>query len=84
MLMKPSGANPKPQLLSNLIGSNTITVTSPGTFDFAVYDFNGKTIAKGQLTNGINNINTNAMTGGMYLIRFAKDGEQWTDKIIRQ
>lgn len=82
--LRNTGANPKPLLLSNLISSNTITVTSPGTFDFAVYDFNGKTIAKGQLTNGINNINTNAMTGGMYLIRFVKDGEQWTDKIIRQ
>jgi len=71
-------------LLSNLISSTTITVTSPGTFDYAVYDFTGKTIAKGQLANGINNINTNAITGGMYLIRFVKDGEQWTDKIIRQ
>jgi hypothetical protein len=49
-----------------------------------LYDFNGKTLARGILAAGINTITANGMTGGMYMIRFSKDGQQWTEKIVRQ
>jgi hypothetical protein len=81
----PNTANtPKPRIINNLTGSNTISVNSPGNYDYMVYDFNGKTLARGVLVAGINTITAKGMTGGMYMIRFSKDGQQWTEKIVRQ
>ncbi|MGQ0740338.1 MAG: T9SS type A sorting domain-containing protein [Bacteroidota bacterium] len=81
--LKNTRNDTRPKLLSNLV-NNTITVTSPGNYSYAVYDVNGKTAAKGQLTAGMNNIAAANMTGGMYFIRFADDNKQWTDKFVRQ
>lgn len=72
-----------PKLVSN-ITSSSITVSSPGTYSYTIYEFSGKTVSKGQLTNGLNTINTTAITGGMYLIRFASGTEQWVDKFVKQ
>jgi hypothetical protein len=81
----PNTANtPKPRIINNLTESNTISVNSPGNYDYMVYDFNGKTLARGVLVAGINTITAKSMTGGMYMVRFSKDGQQWTEKIVRQ
>lgn len=82
--LKSVGSSPRPQLVSNNISGNTILVTSPGNFNYAVYDMSGKTVAKGQLTNGMNTVSAGNITGGMYIVRFANDTDQWTDKLIRQ
>jgi hypothetical protein len=44
---------------------------------------NGKILGKGQLVNGTNTINAGNLLNGMYMIRFAGDNQQWTDKLIR-
>ena len=49
-----------------------------------IMDINGKIISKGQLVNGINNINNSNLVTGLYMIRFADNMQQWTDKFIRQ
>lgn len=82
--LRNSKGNPKPMVLGNLIQSNTITISSPGVFDYSLYDFNGRVLSKGQLANGMNAITANGLKGGVYVIRFMNGGEQWTDKIIRQ
>ncbi|HMU47208.1 MAG TPA: zinc-dependent metalloprotease [Chitinophagaceae bacterium] len=75
---------PKPQLLGNLIAGNSIVISSPGNYDYSIFDINGKITSKGKLTNGINNIMAPFAAGGMYLIRYSNGAEQWTDKIVRQ
>jgi hypothetical protein len=82
--IKQTGNVEIPKLVTNIASSSTIGITSPGIFDYAVYDLSGKSVAKGRLVSGLNNIQLNNATGGMYIIRFAKDNEQWTDKFIRQ
>jgi hypothetical protein len=82
--LKQTGISPKPKLVTNLINSNTIIVTSPGAYNYTIYDFNGKTVRKGQLTNGLNNIDASAITSGMYLVRFSNDTGQWIEKLVRQ
>ena len=72
-----------PKLVSNIINNN-IMVTSPGTYSFTIYELGGKTVSKGQLANGLNTINTSAINGGMYFIRFANGNEQWLDKFVKQ
>lgn len=74
----------KPKLVSNLITTNTVYVSSPGNFTYTLVDLNGKQVARGQLTNGLNHIDVNGMIVGMYIIRFAGNNQQWTDKLVRQ
>ncbi len=81
--LRNTGISDWPKLISNITSSN-ITVNSPGTYNYAIYEFSGKTVSKGQLTNGLNTINTSMITGGMYFIRFANGAEQWIDKFIKQ
>lgn len=73
----------RPKLLTNLVNS-TITVTSPGKYNYIIYDLSGKIAAKGFLVNGMNNITAASITGGMYIIRFTDETNQWTDKFVRQ
>lgn len=82
--LRNSAGTPRPKVISNLTESNTLSVVSPGNYDYLVCDFNGRTLARGVLITGINTITANGMTSGMYLVRFSKDGRQWTEKIIRQ
>lgn len=81
--LKQTASSTRPQLVSNIIYNN-ISVNSPGNYYYTIYDFNGKTINKGQLSNGMNTITANGITTGMYVIRFANKADQWTDKFIKQ
>lgn len=78
------GSSQRPRLISNFINTGSITVSSPGNYSYAIYDFTGKTIIKGQLTNGANNIAASGMTSGIYMISFGNSSKQWTDKLIKQ
>lgn len=82
--IRENDASPRPKLVSNLITTNSIYVSSPGNFNYALIDFGGKTIATGQLVNGINVIEAGQLPRAMYVIRFYGNNQQWTDKILRQ
>lgn len=75
---------PRPQLISNLVMGNSLMISSPGNFDYTIFDINGKVAGAGKLTNGVNNITASFAAGGMYMIRYTNGHEQWTDKLIRQ
>ncbi|MBC7874455.1 MAG: T9SS type A sorting domain-containing protein [Ferruginibacter sp.] len=81
--LQSKGAANWPKLI-NTITNTTIMVTSPGTCNYAIYEFSGKTVSKGQLVSGLNTINTTPITSGMYIIRFDNGAGQWTDKFIKQ
>jgi Secretion system C-terminal sorting domain len=82
--IRQNGSTARPQLIGNLVTGNTITVSNPAACSYMLYDMNGRTIVKGQLKNGINTIDASRLVKGMYMIRFADNEQQWTDKIIRQ
>jgi hypothetical protein len=84
--LRKSGNNPKPQLISNFITGSTLEVLSPGTFNYDVYDYNGRTVASGKIINGSNILrHAGFAAAGMYIIRFNDGGSGvWTDKFIRQ
>lgn len=73
---------PRPKLRGSIAGNNQILVTSPGDYDYWVVDMNGKTILKGKLINGANNISLNGVASGLYMIRFADNRQYWTDKFL--
>lgn len=82
--LKNEMTNDQPKLISTVVTSNTIAVSSPGTFDYNLYDLNGRTLLRGQLTTGINNLPAGNLNSGMYMIRFSKGATQWTEKLVRQ
>lgn len=82
--IKQTNNDVRPLLVSNLINTNTISVSSPGKYQYIMYDMHGKLISKGALNNGLNVINAAGLINGMYMIRFASESQQWTDKLIRQ
>ena len=82
--LRSAGSTQRPQLLSTVISSNTITVTSPGNFTYSIYDINGKAAGSGRIAQGMNTITTGGQANGMYLIKFSNGNENWTDKFLRQ
>jgi hypothetical protein len=81
--LKQISSTPRPQLLGNFISGN-IKVSSPGNFNYSLFDFMGKIVSKGLLTNGVNTINAINIMSGMYMIRFDNGEQQWTDKLVWQ
>jgi hypothetical protein len=82
--IRQSANLPRPQLMSTLVNGNSIAVSSPGRFQYSLFDLQGKQVMKGQLTNGINHIDATRLTSGMFLIQFADNTQQWTEKFVRQ
>jgi hypothetical protein len=74
----------KPQLAGTILYTNTITVSSPGAYQYTVHDITGKIVSRGNLNSGVNKITSASLVNGMYIIRFTKDDEQWIEKFIRQ
>ena len=81
--LRNTGISNWPKLVSNITNDN-IVANSPGSYSYAIYEFNGKTISKGLLINGLNTINASSLAGGMYIIRFSNGTEQWIDKFVKQ
>jgi len=75
---------PKPQLSGTVLYNNTITVSSPGNYQYSVHDMNGRIVSRGAIINGVNKITPVSLINGMYIIRFSKDDEQWVEKFVRQ
>ncbi len=82
--LRQTGATPRPRLVSNLAEHNSISVTSPGGYDYFVYDLNGKSITRGKLVMGANNIELPGIVNGMYMIRYVNGSELWMEKFVRQ
>ncbi len=73
----------RPKLLTNLI-QYTITVTSPGAYQFQVFDMNGKQLQRGTVNGGMNQISAAQMPAGLYSIRYSDLQNQWTEKFVKQ
>jgi hypothetical protein len=82
--LRKTASNAGPKLVSNLVATNSFEVSSPGVFNYAIYDFSGKILAQGKLVNGSNIIAPSNMNSGMYVVRFTRGTEQWMEKLVRQ
>jgi hypothetical protein len=75
--------NDKPSLKNSFI-RNSVQVSSPSTFGFTVVDLSGRTVFKGNLVQGINNINTSGLGNGVYIIKYSNGQEQYAEKFMKQ
>ena len=81
--LRSNGSAGKPKLVNNLIRNNTVTITSPSSYQYAINDFSGKIMAKGQIAEGNSTINTNHLSSGTYLIRFTNGSDQYVEKFLK-
>jgi hypothetical protein len=82
--LRNSGAEGRPKLFSNLITGNSLMVSSPESYNYVINDFNGRTISRGQITDGSSTIITNYLSAGTYMIRFTKGSDQYVEKFMKQ
>jgi hypothetical protein len=73
----------KPFLVGNMINS-TITVSSPASFDYTIFDMNGRQVSKGRLVQGLNTLSAGFMTNGMYIMHYTSNGEQFSEKFMKK
>lgn len=73
----------RPTLRSSLV-HNSVQVSSVSKFTYAVIDYTGKTIIKGNLAEGLNTIDTHELGNGMYIIQFNNGQEQYAEKFMKQ
>ncbi|HZF65439.1 MAG TPA: zinc-dependent metalloprotease [Chitinophagaceae bacterium] len=82
--LRSNGNASRPRLVSNLIRGNELFVSSPAAYTYSVNDYNGRTVSKGQVTEGSSTIITNYLPAGTYLIRFMKGSDQYVEKFMKQ
>jgi hypothetical protein len=82
--LRNNGVDGRPKLFSNIITSNALMVTSPDAYNYTINDYSGRTVAKGQITDGSSTINTNYLSAGTYMIRFIKGNDQYVEKFLKQ
>jgi hypothetical protein len=76
--------SPRPKLVSTMVNGNHITVSSPGIYDYALYNMNGQVITKGKLSAGMNRLGAEGLITGMYLVRYSNSDQQWIDRFVKQ
>lgn len=81
--LRSGAANSKPFLVGNKV-SSALSVNSPSSFVYTIFDLSGRQVAKGQLTQGLNRVETGAITHGLYLILYTNNREQYTEKFMKQ
>ena len=81
-LRSENGAG-KPFLTANMV-KQSITVSSPSNFGYSILDMNGRVVSKGNLVQGMNNVNVSAVANGMYIIQYTNGGEQFSEKFMKQ
>jgi hypothetical protein len=49
-----------------------------------VIDYSGRTVAKGNLVQGMNSISTYELNSGMYILQSSNGQEQYIEKFMKQ
>lgn len=73
----------RPTLKNNTV-HQSVEVNSPSKFTYAVIDYSGRTVAKGNLVQGFNSIATYELNKGMYILQFSNGQEQYAEKFMKQ
>lgn len=82
--LRNTGAQPRPRLVSNMVTQDLLRITSHAAYDYQIFDMNGRPVAKGKLSAGMNQVQVPGIVNGMYMIRYVSGTEEWMEKFIRQ
>ncbi len=73
----------KPEIVTNPV-HNSIQIKSPSAFKYAIVDFSGRALMKGNLVQGVNTIATDGLTNGMYIIQYNNGQKDYAEKFMKQ
>ncbi len=74
----------KPQLFTNIIRNNALMINSPAGYSYTIADYNGRLITKGMITQGASTVKINAISSGVYFIRFTNGQSQNVVKFVKE
>ncbi len=63
---------------------DAITVNAPENFKYRLSDANGRAVAQGNGTKGLNRINVERLPGAMYILQLINENQSQTERIIKQ
>ncbi len=78
------GNTGKPQLIGNTISGTSLSINSPGNYQYQLIDQSGRMMSKGNLSKGFSSIGTGNIAQGIYIIRFSDGDEFWSEKFIKR
>jgi hypothetical protein len=81
--LKATGKAKKPFTVSTLVTSE-IVVNAPDNYQYRLTDANGRMIAMGTGLKGVNKINVNNKSAGMYVIQLFTSTAKQSERIIKQ
>ncbi len=81
--LKSAGSAEKLFRISTLV-TNEVTVNAPANYQYQLADINGRIVGKGTGNAGINKINVNNISRGMYVIQIVNNAKIQTEKILKQ
>lgn len=84
VVLRYTSGIPRPILLKNVINNDQLPVSSPGKFDYIIYDMGGRVHHRGQLSPGLNTLLIPTLSQGIYMIRYKNQEHEWTEKFVRQ
>lgn len=80
--LRTANNNSRPELMGNIVTNSQLSVNSPGNYAYIIYNLNGKMIAKGTITAGVNKVQAPNLVNGFYMIRFNNGYEEWNEKFV--
>jgi hypothetical protein len=83
IVLKAASKGDRSFSVSTLVQSD-ISVNAGENYQYRISDMNGRQIASGNGTRGVNKINISNQPGGMYIIQLVGNNSQQTERIIKQ
>lgn len=81
--LKNTGNADKSFQVSTLV-QNEIVINASENYQYVLSDINGKRIVTGNAQRGINRLDVSGQARGMYVLQLFNNGQQQTERIIRQ
>jgi hypothetical protein len=81
--LKASVDQTKFYTISTFVTSN-IAINATRDYRYIINDLNGRSLANGSGTNGLNKINIQSLPSGMYIIQLITNNTKQTERIIKQ
>ena len=73
-----------PSFQVSTLVQNDLLVNAPETYQYILFDGNGRLIMKGNGTKGLNHINLQGKPSGIYVLQINSNNLTQTEKILRQ
>jgi hypothetical protein len=81
--LKNNAAGEQSFIVSTLV-TNNITIRASEAYQYRLFDSNGRLVATGKGIQGVNNIQLNNQSAGMYILQLFGNNSQHTERILKQ